>query len=284
MSELIHIKRRLKAVETTKKIAHAMQLIARSSHTRLKNQQVSFDQYITSLKKVYAMLTSRTDVNPTTLLQPNSTAHRRLIILIGSQRGLCGSFNNMLIQLYNKYIESLSDHSNLEVIVVGNKTIETLKSSLFPSSIRSFSLFTEQRISLIAQEITRHITSVHIPYGSVVIIGNRSKTFFAQKPEVTTLIPLSAQKNQPESFAEYTLHAHQAETLNDFIPMVIEGFITASLFESLFAEQAARFISMDFATRNAQKLLTEMKLQYNKLRQARITQELIELGSTSSTQ
>jgi F-type H+-transporting ATPase subunit gamma len=129
------------------------------------------------------------------------------------------------------------------------------------------------------------------PYSSVKILSNELKTFFYQKPRLIQLIPIdSDQENLPEntldnnnntafSSQDYFWSQKAEEILDKLAPQYIASNVNSFLIESLLAEQAARFLSMDTATRNAKKLLEETTLQYNKLRQAKITKELTELAT-----
>lgn len=116
----------------------------------------------------------------------------------------------------------------------------------------------------------------------VMVFSNRLKTFFIQKPHEQVLIPFSplANNTQTNSTAEYYWEQNPKELLDQLAYQTIEAQLYYLIFESLLAEHAARFISMDNATRNAQTLLEDNLLQYNKLRQAKITKELTELVSS----
>lgn len=285
MSELIQIRRRIQAVQTSKKIAQAMQLIARSTHTRLKNQRGTLDEYATGLRSLLQSLEQETPTWHHPVLHPiidRQTVHRRLIILIGSQRGLCGSFNSMLMHFYNNYIEKLEHRNNLDVIVVGNKTVEYFKETVFPRAIRFFTVLTDKHIATITQEISRLIMSTQPTYSSIVAICNEPRGFFAQKPRVFSIVPLAPDKHSVAIPEDRLWYIPAAQLLDSLVPLILESNITYLLFESLFAEQAARFISMDQSMRNAKTLLAHLSLQYNKLRQAKITQELIELSSAAT--
>ena len=130
----------------------------------------------------------------------------------------------------------------------------------------------------IAQEITHTIIHAKNPYSSVIILSNEFKSFFNQKPRIYTLIPFVNQTSGNNHISDDILWDQSPEILLDeLVHQYVEGHIHFILFESLLAEHAARFVSMDTATRNADGLLDSAKLQYNKLRQAKITKELTEL-------
>jgi F-type H+-transporting ATPase subunit gamma len=286
MSQLIQLRRRIHAVETSKKIAQAMQLIARSTHAHLKKLRSTLEEYTHGLRSLLYDLEQQTPNWHHPVLHPvieRKGIRRRLIILIGSQRGLCGSFNAMLIQFYNNYISKLDTTHHLDVIVVGNKTTEYFKESVFPKAIRHFGSLSDKHINGIAQEITRLIMTTRPTYSSIVAICNEPKGFFTQKPRIFRVVPLAPDINdKPPLHDDRIWYMSSKKLLDSLVPLILESTLTYLISESFFAEQAARFISMDQSTRNAKALLTHLSLQYNKLRQAKITQELIELTSTTS--
>jgi len=119
-------------------------------------------------------------------------------------------------------------------------------------------------------------------FTNVVIFSNELKTFFVQKPHETVLVPFTNEQEktaEPLSKDEYLWEQSPKDLLDQLAYQTLEVQLHYLLFESLLAEHAARFISMDNATRNAQSLLEETQLQYNKLRQAKLPKELTELVS-----
>jgi F-type H+-transporting ATPase subunit gamma len=295
MSKLIQMRRRIKAIETLKKVTHAMRLISMSSHSRLKSKQQFLSHYVSTIQRLFAtaLESDRTWRNP--IMQPDHTpapanstdsVPKQLIIVIGSQKGLCGNFNSMLI---NK-LAQISDLNNSEktaVIVVGKKAHETIKNIAPLSIIKTYDNFTASTFLSIAPALINTITTAATPYQKVVAISTISKSFFLQVAHETTLIPLPQAPAQTERTPHQALPAKdyiwdhsQQETLTALAYYYLEAHIEQLLFESLLAEQAARFISMDGSTRNAQTLLNETQLQYNKTRQAKITRDLTELVSS----
>jgi F-type H+-transporting ATPase subunit gamma len=120
-------------------------------------------------------------------------------------------------------------------------------------------------------------------YTQVLFVSNVVKTFFVQKPRLTQLIPFqSAPESSQPSTQEYQWEQSPHQILNILVHQYIEATIHETLFQSLLAEQAARFISMDASTRNAKKLLEITTIQYNKFRQTKITREISELASSVS--
>lgn len=200
-----------------------------------------------------------------------------MIILVGSQKGLCGVFNSALFKFFEKNLKKLTiDH---HVIGVGHFAIEYLKRRKI-NQIASYDHLTEKQFVQIAQALARQIVDSPICYETVTVYSNTEKTFFVQQPEKHQVLPVkppSIMYPQEESF----LFEQSPELLRDTLrSLLISISLQERLFESLLSEQAARFVSMDGSTRNADTLISSMKLGYNKIRQAAITRELTELSSS----
>ena len=280
MSQLIQMRQRIKAVETIKKITHAMRLISMSSHSRIRSKKSNFELYQREIQSLFFHLKGTVDTWSNTILYPESSqTQRNLIILVGSQKGLCGNFNSQIFSFFEKNINS-KDLQRSDLCIIGSKAYEYAE-SLEKKPVLIFKEFTSLTVNSIALSITNHIFNASPSYTSVTIFGNYPKSFFAQRPQKIPLIPFEikadAQSSQDEYLQDYLWEQDPVALLTDFAEKLLTIRIQNVLFDSLIAEQAARFIAMDNSTRNASTLLDTMKLQYNKLRQAKITRELTDL-------
>jgi F-type H+-transporting ATPase subunit gamma len=207
-------------------------------------------------------------------LRPTEAAHHNpLIILIGSQKGLCGSFNASLFQLFSNRQKERSHYS---VITVGKRATNYIQKSGQGKLIGFYNTFGLHNALTIAESLLREI--IQHAYSSVVIYSNAAPSFFLQKPIAAQIIP-SGPMEEVSSTLEYEWEQPAQEILAFLAHQQILSQIQNALFQSLLAEHAARFISMDSSTRNAEQLLERMQRDYNKLRQAKITRELTELSS-----
>ncbi len=278
MSKLIQLRQRLRAIETIKKITHAMRLIAMSSHSQLKQSQPIITSYTHTLEGIFQQLRMHAPQWHHPILHPDQAKSKKIaFIIVGSQKGLCGSFNNHLFKLVTKKLTEL-EGQKIDIIPVGQKAIDFVGNLSIGQVKHSYKKFSIRRVSEITNEITYSIFNMSPPYHSVFIISNRFKSFFVQYPKSIELIPV-AQNTIPEASVEDDLIWEQKpqESLNDLAFSYIASQIQLLLFDSLLSEHAARFVSMDSATRNANGILEATKLEYNKLRQAKITKELTEL-------
>lgn len=283
MSKLIQMRSRIKTIETIKKITHAMRLISMSSHSRLKTTEDTLDTYLHSLSCLFSKIQYATPKWTHKQLIPTTEKNTRpLIILIGSQRGLCGSFNTQVIKLLSEYITE-NEIINYETAAIGKKAVDYMVLHNPEKLISQHAILTTRTLTKTAQELTTMIVNAKKPYSSVIIISNLFKSFFVQKPTITSLIPLDPSmiaKNITPPIEGYLWDDNPHAILDTLALQYVEAQVHYLLFQSLLSEHAARFISMDNSTRNANSLLDRTKLEYNKLRQTKITTEITELSGS----
>lgn len=274
MSQLMNMRQRIKAVETTKKITHAMRLISMSTHSRLRIKKNILKNYNDHLDAIIQSINIE-HCDLTTLHNPNNT--KSLAILVGSQKGLCGTFNVNNFKYFEYEVEL---NINIDIIPVGKYCIDYTKHQNI-KPIESFPDFTSNKFISIAQDLSDFIWKNRTNYNSIKIYYNHPQSFFIQKPTTFVIWPSDTNcKNlEKDENSNYTLEDTVENIMLEIQKIKINTMLQKILLDSLLAEQAARFLSMDNSTRNADKLITEMKLNYNKTRQTAITRELTELIS-----
>lgn len=281
MSVLMLMRQRMKAIETIKKITHAMRLISMSSHTRLRNKKTALTRYTQELSRLFTQVYSHApNWHDPVLLPRNSQEDKRnLIILIGSQKGLCGTYNQNLFTFFE---QNLPDKHNeqFDLISVGKRTSEHLSHNDSYTIVKRFNDFSQSLLTPIAQQITDFVLQSKPHYTTVTVYSNWSKSFFVQVPEKKVIVPLtlpSDQSGQTEEHEGYQWEQSPERLLTALAQSLLLATLEDILLTSLTAEQAARFVAMDNSTRSASNLLDEMTLDYNKRRQAKITRELTDL-------
>lgn len=273
MSQLIQLRQRIKAIETIKKITHAMRLISMATHTRLKNKHKPVTLYKESMRRVFKRLCQHAPDWTSPVFYPELGDNPiKLYIIVSSNKGLCGNFNTQLFTLFGKK-HSNFNHTNLRYILIGKQAIDYKHGIADETILIKRSDMNVHSLESIALECAGVIIKER--FSRVSIIGNVVKTFFKQEAKETVLIPYERRNHEP------AIEYNWEQPVETMLPIVAKQYLQAqiyqTLFDSLFAEQAARFLSMDTATRNAHTLLEETQLQYNKTRQLKITKELIEL-------
>ena len=283
MAQLIQMRQRIKAIETIKKVTHAMRLISMSLHSRLRGKTPLLKNYNDEISNIFKKLRLVAPDWKSPITHPEVTIEDNpLFILVGSQKGLCGTFNTSLIKNFETIMPE-TELKKINFITIGKKAVDYLAKQQVKTTVKQFNEISARNFTIVSNEIVRIIVNAEVPYTSVKILSNELKTFFLQKPRLFQLIPLTddlGKEEENQDFkSEYIWHQEAYQLLDNIAPQYIASNINAILMESILAEQAARFISMDTATRNAKNLLEETTLQYNKLRQAKITKELTELAT-----
>jgi len=274
MSYLLQLVRQIKATETIKKTTNAMRLIAMTSHMRLRQKTQALEAYKKELesflKDIIYLGRSLPKVPP-----PQSQTQKILYVVIGSQKGLCGTFNTQLAEYTKKEMAGLPP---LDCLIVGKQMRDLLRYQGIEPII-AHDKFTTKTLFAIAGKITQLILSP--TYTMVRLCYTKPKTFFVHERtshafyRSTYTITLADPSANP-----YDWEQPYQETFNAVANLTLKAQLEYMLMSSLLAEAASRFLSMDGATRNADDLISSMRLDYNKLRQSAITRELIDLSGS----
>ncbi|HBL98415.1 TPA: hypothetical protein DDZ86_02095 [Candidatus Dependentiae bacterium] len=278
MSHIIHLRQRIKTVAMIQKTTHAMRLTSMSTHAHLNKKKVFLEQYSSELEKVLESV--KHDVTPVSVETENAPTPCFLTIVVGSQKGLCGSFNIRLLRFFEEH----KDNQAGNLIAIGKKIIELVEPQHHLHY--SFPAFTATNFFALSAELCQHILG-NTGYTKLTIYSNYPQSFFIQRPIVTVIdvpqpLPEAYAIRHPkasttESSSGYLYDQPAPEILATLDRFYLKIRVEEILFNSLIAEHAARFISMDASSTNAAKILEEMKRDYNKLRQASITRELMDL-------
>jgi F-type H+-transporting ATPase subunit gamma len=238
-----------------------MRLIAMSAHSRLRLKKPSLEMYLQESESLLSRMLSASSLIPS----------RPLVVYVGSQKGLCGTFNSQVAAFVQRH-NALKRHDG---VVIGAQLALLLKPTI-PSIKREIGDFSLNTLKSVVEDLANFI--IQSDYDGLWVISNINKSFFMQIPEMHLL---SFGQGFTPAFGEKYALDDNIDQLEAFaFRLSLTSFLYRYLYESLFAEQAARFLSMDGATRNADTLLQDMKIDYNKLRQANITRELTDLVSS----
>lgn len=296
MSHLIHLKRRIKSIKTTEKITHAMRLIAMSLYSKLDNENKPLQNYSENLEKLFCDLSLQCPewkspiFFPEDVLDPNP-----LYIVISATKGFCGGLNNNLFR-YLEYKLHIEEHQKASFVTIGKKSTGFIDNKDYGEIIASFHDLNSNNFPDIAAQIAKIITDQKSPFSSVTIYSTTFKNFFAQKPTISSIIPLNIETPKipneeenveaaeapvtEEEVAEPIWEQNNLEIVNFVASRYLNTRLTNVLFQALISEYASRFVAMDNATSNAEKYLETLTLQFNKLRQALITREVSELSAS----
>ena len=280
MPSLKEVKDKIASVENTRKITSTMNMVASA---KLKKAQGRIEQFRPYAEKFYDLLGNLAsgvgaDAHP--LLEAREEINNVGILLITSERGLCGAFNSNLIQkAQNLAWEKQQQGKAPKFYCVGKKgrySIQKSEYELLNSYIDCMDNFDFTLASSLGQEIINSfqaadLDEVHLVYGKFVSV-------LKQIPTCLQILPISAEGiESAESGAEYTYEPSAEGILNDLLPRFINVQIYRGLLETSASEHAARMAAMDNATQNCDDMISDLTLTYNKARQAAITSELLDI-------
>ncbi|MCW5830202.1 MAG: ATP synthase F1 subunit gamma [Deltaproteobacteria bacterium] len=280
MPSLKTYRTRIKSVKNTQKITRAMKLVSAAKLRRAQMAALNHREYANGLRRIITEMARRAEHRGHPLLQqPENGAD--LIVLVTSDRGLCGGFNGNLSRRLRGQImpdDQLPSPENIQIRFVGRKGQEFFKAWGWKSdsSVPSTSPTSPKA----AQELERFVVEGFTggKYRSVTIAYNKFKSAIAQEITFEKLLPISVE-NDPAVPAppDYIYEPAREEILSTLLPRYVASCIQQAILESVASEHAARMTAMESATKNCSEAIGSLTLQMNRARQALITKELMEI-------
>jgi F-type H+-transporting ATPase subunit gamma len=282
MPSTIDIRRRIRSVKNTQQITKAMKMVAAAKLRRAQERMFAARPYAAALREVLSSVATRVDVTANPLLKEHETERKVLVIPITADRGLCGAFNSNITRATMNFIRE-KQFESVELLPLGRKAYDFFKRRPIP--IRRHATHVYQALSLAtAQEIGKDFIAGFISgeIDAVYVIYNEFKSLIAQQVRVVRLLPLERAWDEVQNVVDYLYEPSPDAILNDILPKHIEFQLYRFLLESAAAEQGARMTAMEAATKNASDMISHLTLTYNRIRQAAITKEIIEIVSGAS--
>ena len=278
MATLSDIKRRIKSVKNTRQITKAMKMVSAAKLRRAHEEMLAARPYAEKIKSLVASLASKVAPGSHPLLSKGSGEGKTELILIASDRGLCGGFNGQLIRTAERFVREHPE-VNVNLNLIGRRAMEYFKNRSHP--IVKTRPFGSGRPSYAAAvEIAADFVKGYMEGRSseVYLIYSEFKSILTQRPVVQKLLPVSAPETEAkEEPAECIFEPSKEGVLSSLLPKYIEVQIFMGLLESSASEYGARMAAMDSASKNASEMISGLTLQYNRVRQAAITKELMEI-------
>lgn len=280
MPTLRDIKRRITAVRNTKQITKAMKMIAAAKLRKSQSRMLDMRPYADKMNSVIASLSSEGESQ-----HPLITPRQRKtveIVVITSDKGLCGAFNsNILKGAVNFISEHEKEGFNISISAIGKKASDYFKRRNITMR-KSWTGLSGKIVYSDINEISSDIIENYIneKIDEVFIIYNEFKTVMAQKISVVKLLPMADIEASGEAegmSASFIYEPSREEIFNQLLPKNMEIQVFRAMLESQASEEAARMIAMENATQNADEMIDKLTLQYNKARQASITEELMDI-------
>jgi len=288
MSQLAPLRQKIRLIQTTKKITHAVRLVSMSFYNKLDKLNAPISTYAENVKSCFLDVLAHAPEWKSDLLFPDDAFDSRpLFIIISTSKGLCGSLNSNLI----RYMESslfIEKTQAPHFITIGQKATTFIKEKDFGEIICSYTEVNSHNFLTLADDLIDKVSNSGFRYSSVSFFSSVAKSFFAQMPSKFTLIPMSldpimkqgVQEAEALEGTEPIWEQTQEEILEHLSIRYLRSSIINILFQAIRAEHAARFLAMENSTNNAEKYLERLTLQFNKMRQALITKEVSELSAS----
>ncbi|PTE13410.1 F0F1 ATP synthase subunit gamma [Pseudogemmobacter blasticus] len=281
MPSLKDLKNRIGSVKNTRKITKAMQMVAAAKLRRAQDSAEAARPYAERMGAVIASLASGQGAGAPRLLAGNGRDQIHLLVVMTSERGLCGGFNSTIVRLARQRANELvAQGKTVKILTVGKKGREQLKRDWASAFVGHVDLSDVRRLGYSnAQGIAREVLAAFEAGEAdvVTIFYNRFQSVISQVPTAQQVIP--AKFEAAETNALYDYEPSEEAILADLLPRGVATQIFTALLENAASEQGARMSAMDNATRNAGDMINKLTIQYNRSRQAAITKELIEIIS-----
>jgi F-type H+-transporting ATPase subunit gamma len=283
MPSLKDLKNRISSVKNTRKITKAMQMVAAAKLRRAQESAEAARPYAERMTSVMAGLAGSVGQSASAprLLAGTGTDKVQLLVVMTSERGLCGGFNSTIARLARAHAQALiAAGKTVKILTVGKKGREQLKRDLSQHFIGHVDLSDVKRVGYgNAQSIARDVLHRFDAgeFDVATLFFNRFQSVISQIPTAQQVIPAKFEGNAPSALYDY--EPGEEEILADLLPRAVATQVFTALLENGASEQGARMSAMDNATRNAGDMINRLTIQYNRSRQAAITKELIEIIS-----
>ncbi|HEX8638909.1 MAG TPA: ATP synthase F1 subunit gamma [Pyrinomonadaceae bacterium] len=291
MPSLLDMRRRIKSVKNTQQITKAMKMVAAAKLKRAQDRVTSARPFAQKMTQVLGGLSARIGDDFSHPLLDARGDENYLVVLVTADKGLAGAFNANVIKATQAFLRENSS-KQMQMIPVGRKGRDFFK--------RREMGFSEEYVGLTGTGSVKHEEAVEIAnriiraftedetIDKVFLVFTEFKTVLSQKPVVEQLLPIPRLENEEETTnsaqAEYIYEQQPAEIFGRLLPKQVETQIYRAMLESVASEQGARMTAMDSASKNAGELIDTLTLNMNRIRQAAITKEIIEVVSGAAAQ
>ena len=285
MANLKDLKTRIESVKSTRKITKAMQMVAAAKLRRAQESAEDARPYAEQMNAVLANLAqgaSESESAPI-LLRGTGKDDVHLLIVATSERGLCGGFNSSIAKLARAHAQKLlAAGKTVKMITVGKKGRDQLKRDFKDKMIHHVDMSEVKRLGYvhaanIGKDVIKRFDAAE--FDVATIFYSQFQSVVSQIPTALQLIPAKVDAKEEASSVVYDFEPDENEILDDLLPRSVNTQIFTALLENGASEQGARMSAMDNATRNAGEMIEKLTIEFNRSRQAAITNELIEIIS-----
>ena len=290
MPNLLDIRRRLKSVKNTQQITKAMKMVSAAKLRRAQDRVVTARPFANKMGEVLGELATRTSEDFHHPLLDLRGDERYLLVIITADKGLCGAFNTNLTKAAQAFMRDNFDKS-IELIAIGRKGRDFFRNRRAVIAGEFLGLTGKGRVEFSeALDVARYIIKLYTEdtgIDKVFLVYNEFKSVLSQRVVLDQLLPVSrakaeeleAKTQQALTLVDYIYEQPPEEIFGKLLPRLVETQIFRALLESVASEHGARMTAMDSASKNASELIESLTLNMNRVRQAAITNEIIEVVS-----
>lgn len=281
------LKRRIASVKSTQQITKAMKMVAAARLRRSQEAIVRARPFAIAIKETVQNILLDSDIrNKHALLDSRETPKNALVIVVSSDRGLCGSFNSSLLKRAENFYRQNKDKyaDGIKFLCIGKKGYEYLTHRKIPifKYIPDFQKgMTYAQVQILAEELMKNF--VNHEFDEIHVVFSEFRSAISQVVTMQTILPVGTEstpdKKNTLSESEFLFEPEKEKILDTLLPRYFKAKLYRALLESAASEHGARMSAMENATKNAGEMIRKLTLEYNKIRQAGITKELLEIVS-----
>lgn len=282
MANLKEVKERITSVVSTQQITKAMKMVSAAKLRRAQDKIVQMRPYSQKLTQILNNVSAASDGATDIVFAEKREVRNVLIIPVTSDKGLCGAFNSNIIKAVNLAITRQFAGKNITILPIGKKSFEAFKKREFTMVSEYSQLFQDLTFDNVRNAAEFAMNAfIAGEYDQVVLVFNEFKNVATQEVQVEQFLPMSKDDSAEEKTAEtdYLLEPSRKYIIEELVPTSLKIQFYKAVLESNASEHGARMTAMDKATENAGELLKELRLMYNRTRQAAITNEILEIVS-----
>lgn len=274
MANLKELRVRITSIGSTMKITSAMKMVSAAKLKKAQDAIVQMRPYASKLTEILQKASSTLDSSENAYGQVRDTNRTRLVV-ITSNRGLCGAFNSSVVKRAKAFMADSND--DFSIVAIGKKAGDAFKDDdrLMERNVELWDNINFDEASEYAQKLMDGYLAGE--FDKVVLVYNAFRNAAVQEPTAEQMLPISMDSDGPVDTTEYIYEPTKSEILEDLIPTSLKTQFFASLLDANASEHGARMTAMHKATDNAKALQGDLKLEYNKARQAAITNEILEI-------
>lgn len=280
MANLKEVKQRITSVVSTQQITKAMKMVSAAKLRRAQDKIVQMRPYSQKLTNILNNVSAAAEGAEDLIYAQKREVNKVLIVPVTSDKGLCGAFNSNIIKATNLAIKGQFAGKHISILPLGKKAYEYFKKSEYTLIDQFYQVFSEVAFDNVKSAAEFAMNGfVAGDYDQVVLVFNEFKNVATQIIRTEQFLPMSKEESNEVKTAEvdYILEPSRSYIIEELVPTSLKIQFYKAVLESNASEHGARMTAMDKATENAGDLLKELRLMYNRTRQAAITNEILEI-------